>query len=162
MSVEVAELLDVCWLDVSGDYELKNLNAGKYAVFFVILMKNPSGFEPKVTLTLVDPDGAKQQKKVLLTQVTAKKWLTLKVGEFQVRDSDAQGDREIKFSMTSIEEMNWKKGLIVQGVLIRQIAWSLGVPFPYPNSRVIRRELLVSGKFFTFQCVCEEQCGFFF
>ena len=65
----------------------------------------------------IDPDVMTQQQKMKLTSYR-EKWATLKIGDFQVRDSDAQENREIKISMTSIEEMNWKKGLIVQGVLI--------------------------------------------
>lgn len=116
LKVEVAELLKVCWLEVHGSLQMSHLIPGhKYDVMFVIMMKDASGFEPKATFKLELPDGEVKQQKMSLKALKSKEWVMVKAGDFV----QAKGEGEIKFSMLDYEELNWKKGLIIGGVLIK-------------------------------------------
>ena len=116
IDVEVAQLLDVCWLEVKGKIEMKRLETGvKYDVMFVILMIDPSGFEPKATLSLELPSGKRQERKVSLQAIEPKQWTKVKVGDFVA--TEEKGD--VVFSLTNYEKLNWKKGMIIEGVLIQ-------------------------------------------
>ncbi|KAG1347641.1 putative protein PHLOEM PROTEIN 2-LIKE A1 [Cocos nucifera] len=114
LKVDVAELLKVCWLEVHGSLPMRYLKCGHtYDVMFVIMMKDAAGFEPKATFKLELPDQVNQTK-MSLNALPSKKWIKVKAGDFV-----AQSEGEIKFSMLDYEELNWKKGLIIGGVLIK-------------------------------------------
>ena len=116
IDVEVAQLLDVCWLEVKGKIEMQRLEKGvKYDVMFVILMIDPSGFEPKATLSLELPSGKTLERKVSLQAIKPKQWTKVKVGDFVA--TEEKGD--VIFSLTNYEKLNWKKGMIIEGVLIQ-------------------------------------------
>jgi len=116
IDVEVAQLLDVCWLEVKGKIEMQRLKTGvKYDVMFVILMIDPSGFEPKATLSLELPSGKTLERKVSLQGIKPKQWTKVMVGDFVA--TEEKGD--VVFSLTNYEKLNWKKGVIIEGVLIQ-------------------------------------------
>ncbi|KAM7524677.1 hypothetical protein LguiA_014579 [Lonicera macranthoides] len=62
--IDVAELLNVCWLDINGKFDTSKLTPGTlYEVVFVVMLRIISyGWEFPVNLRLIFPDGTKQEK----------------------------------------------------------------------------------------------------
>ncbi|PIA37803.1 hypothetical protein AQUCO_03000379v1 [Aquilegia coerulea] len=116
--VDVAELLNVCWLEVHGKFNTSNLSPNTmYEILFVVMLNDPAyGLEVPVNIRLILPDGeTKQHKETLLTKPRAQ-WIELQVGEFYT-SPDKLG--EMQFSMFEYEGGKWKKGLAIKGVIIR-------------------------------------------
>ncbi|OVA11830.1 Phloem protein 2-like [Macleaya cordata] len=119
--VEVAELLNVCWLEVYGKLDISYLSPGvKYEVVFLLMLKDHSyGWDVPVNLRLVFPNGATQhQHKVNLQTRPRSQWVELHVGEFQT-PPNKQEKAEIQFSMFEYEGGQWKRGLVIKGVIIQ-------------------------------------------
>ncbi len=118
MSVDVAELLNVCWLEVHGKFETTKLSPGTlYEVAFEIMLKDPAyGWEVPVNVRLILPDGNKQEHKENLMKKPRGQWIEIPVGEF-VTSQEKTG--EIEFSIYEYEGGMWKRGLLIKGVAIR-------------------------------------------
>ncbi|XP_039168977.1 uncharacterized protein LOC104446486 [Eucalyptus grandis] len=116
-SVEMAELLKVCWLDVHGRFDLSKLSMGTtYEVAFVILMRSSAdGWQIPVNIRLTLPDGTKQEHTENLMEKPRRDWIEIKVGELSTT-KHKEGEMEV--SMFEHGE-HWKSGLVVKGVLIR-------------------------------------------
>lgn len=114
----MASLLNVCWLQISGRFEVSYLSPGvTYAVAFVIMMKDPAfGWSTPVKLVLKLPDGSVQQREESLGEKPRGKWLVLQVGEFTTK---AEQGGEMEISLIGYEDLCWKQGLTVKGVIIR-------------------------------------------
>ncbi|KAL7089674.1 hypothetical protein ACP275_13G198600 [Erythranthe tilingii] len=117
-SLAVAELLDVCWLEVHGKFEIANLSPGAtYEISFVVKLKDPAyGWENPVNLRLTLPDGSKQEHKENLMEKPRGKWIEITAGELK---SSAEKAGEMEFSLYEYEGGKWKKGLLIKGVAIR-------------------------------------------
>ncbi|CAM0953624.1 unnamed protein product [Alopecurus aequalis] len=114
--IEVAELKDVCWLEVDGKMELSYLTPGVvYEVVFEIMIKEVSrGWSVPVNLRLKLPYGTVQERKEHLQDKPREKWLDIPVGEIKPQKGQT-GDLSISlFQFTG----NWKKGLVVRGIRI--------------------------------------------
>ncbi|MCL7036153.1 hypothetical protein MKW94_012082 [Papaver nudicaule] len=121
-AIEVAELMNVCWLEVNGKLDISKLTPGvKYEILFVVMLKNSAyGWEAPVNLRLVHPDGKIQQRKENLQIKPKLEWIELHVGEFQTPPQpDDKQEKEIQFSLYEYEDGNWKRGLIIKGVIVR-------------------------------------------
>ncbi|XP_075673968.1 lectin-like [Castanea sativa] len=118
VSIDVAELLNVCWLEVGGKFETKKLSPGNlYEVAFEIMLKNPSyGWEVPVNVRLTLPDGNKQEHKENLMKKPRGEWIEIPVGEFV---TSPENTGEIEFSIYEYEGGKWKRGLVIKGVAIR-------------------------------------------
>ncbi|KAF3450036.1 hypothetical protein FNV43_RR06115 [Rhamnella rubrinervis] len=116
--IEVAELLNVCWLEVSGKFNTSKLSPGTlYEVAFVIMLKDPAyGWQVPVNIKLVFPDGTRQESKVNLMEKVRGQWIKIPAGEFQ---TPVRKQGEIEFSMMETKGGEWKKGLVVKGVTIQ-------------------------------------------
>ncbi|EOA17361.1 hypothetical protein CARUB_v10005642mg [Capsella rubella] len=118
--VEAAELKNVCWLDIMGKFDTRNLTPGiAYEVVFKVKLEDPAyGWDTPVNLKLVLPSGKEkpQEKKVSLRELPRYKWVDIRVGEFVPEKSTAG---EIIFSMYEHVAGVWKKGLFFKGVTIR-------------------------------------------
>ncbi|XP_059625207.1 protein PHLOEM PROTEIN 2-LIKE A1-like [Cornus florida] len=116
--VDVAELLNVCWLEVHGKFETVKLSPGVgYEVIFVIMLKDPGdGWEVPVNIRLVLPDGKKQEHKESFKEKARGQWIEIPVGQFEM-SPDKVG--EIEFSLYEYEGGKWKRGLAIKGVAIR-------------------------------------------
>ena len=114
----MAELLNVCWLEVNGKFDATKLPPGTlYEVAFVIMLKDPAyGWEVPVNVKLVLPDGTKQESKVNLMEKVRGQWIKIPVGEFR---TPLKKQGEIEFSMWEVVGGIWKKGLVVKGVTIQ-------------------------------------------
>ncbi|KAK3430346.1 hypothetical protein EUGRSUZ_E01887 [Eucalyptus grandis] len=114
-SVEMAELLKVCWLDVHGRFDLSKMSLGTtYEVAFVILMRSSGdGWQIPVNIQLTLPDGTKQEHKENLMEKP--RGIEIKAGELS---TSKHKEGEMKVSMFE-HGGHWKRGLVVKGVLIR-------------------------------------------
>ncbi|KAK2991703.1 hypothetical protein RJ640_019495 [Escallonia rubra] len=116
--VEVAELLNVCWLEIRGRFETTKLSPGiVYEVFFVVMLKDHAyGWEVPVQFKLILPDDSSQEHKENFMNKQKGQWIEILAGKFMATP-DKVGD--IEFSLCGCEGRNWKKGLVVKGVAIR-------------------------------------------
>ncbi|CBI27170.3 lectin-like [Vitis vinifera] len=116
--VDVAELINVCWLEVHGKFETAKLSPGiMYKVAFVVMMKDPAyGWGVPVNLKLALPDGNTQEHKENLREKPKGQWIEIPVGQFQ---TSAENIGEIEFSLFEYEGGDWKSGLVVKGVIIQ-------------------------------------------
>ncbi|KAK4746371.1 hypothetical protein SAY87_012683 [Trapa incisa] len=113
---ELAELIDVCWFDIRGKYDLSELDPETtYEVMFMIMIKadRSDGWDLPVKLQLVLPDGSKQEGELNLCEQPRDEWLMIPVGEI-TRNSGT-----VEFSMNETDCNRWKSGVVVKGVLIQ-------------------------------------------
>lgn len=118
-SVAVAELLNVCWLDIHGKFDTANLSPEiMYEVVFVLKLKDPAyGWEVPVNVRLTLPDGSKQQQKVKLMDKPRGQWIEIPAGELKTSADQNVGEMEV--SLYEYDGGKWKTGLMVKGVVIR-------------------------------------------
>ncbi|KAK9156311.1 hypothetical protein Sjap_003798 [Stephania japonica] len=116
--VEVAELVDVCWLEVKGEFDASLLMNGlTYEVVFTVKVKSDGyGFkECPVTLKLEERDQMSERKEIL-DKKPKDQWIELNVGTFRNCGSETG---KLKFSLYETASNHWKKGLVIKGVTIR-------------------------------------------
>lgn len=115
--VEAVALKNVCWLDITGKFDTKNLTPGiTYEVVFKVKLEDPAyGWDTPVNIKLVLPNGNHklQEQKVSLREIPRYQWVDIIVGEFKPEKNSAG---EITFSMYEHESGLWKKGLFLKGV----------------------------------------------
>ncbi|KAL5545318.1 hypothetical protein UlMin_009102 [Ulmus minor] len=118
--IDTAELLRVCWLEIGGKFEEKNLTPKTlYEVAFVIMLKNSGrGWHVPVTVKLVLPNGSEQKRKVNMMEKPRDQWINIPFGEFQ---TSPENPGEIVFSFDGTAGGNWKSGLVIKGVKIQPI-----------------------------------------
>ncbi|KAK9074954.1 hypothetical protein SSX86_003273 [Deinandra increscens subsp. villosa] len=116
--VDVAEMLNVCWLELHGKFEISMLTPGiKYEVVFMVMLKDPAyGWEVPINVRLILPDGNKQEHKENLIETPRAKWVEIPVGEFT---AEPKKEGFVEFSLYEYEGGAWKKGLMVKGAAIR-------------------------------------------
>lgn len=116
--VDIAELLNVCWLEIHGKFEISKLTPGiKYEIVFVVMLKDPAyGWEVPINIKLTLPDGNTQQHKENFVEKARSTWFEIPVGEFIAQPKKGGS---LEFSLYELEHLNWKKGLLVKGAAIR-------------------------------------------
>ncbi|MED6136664.1 hypothetical protein PIB30_057973 [Stylosanthes scabra] len=116
--IEAAELKRVCWLEVHGKFDIRNLSPGTlYEVSFIVMLKDPAqGWEVPVNVRLALPVGKKQQHKESLIEKLRMQWVEIPVGEFVASETDG-GEMEV--SLYEYEGGMWKQGLVIKGVAIK-------------------------------------------
>ncbi|CAA0264973.1 unnamed protein product [Arabidopsis thaliana] len=118
--VDAAVLEAVCWLDVNGKFDTRELTLETtYEVVYVVKLEDTaSGWNIPVNLKLTLPDGKKrpQERSMCLKEHIGKRWIDISAGEF-VTSPDNAG--EISFSMYETKSCCWKRGLFVKCVEIR-------------------------------------------
>ncbi|KAH7675342.1 Phloem protein 2-like protein [Dioscorea alata] len=117
-SIEIAELLNVCWLEVHGKINTSLLTPKtKYEVVFVVKMKELSyGWQTPVNLRLLFENGVTHEQKVNLLELPREQRKELKVGEIM---NSGEKTREVEFSLYEYDVGQWKRGLVIEGVIIR-------------------------------------------
>ncbi|KAI3908188.1 hypothetical protein MKW98_029489 [Papaver atlanticum] len=95
--IEVHELVNVCWLTIHGKLEISRLSPGvNYEVVFIVMLQEDSyGWSVPVDLCLEFPNG---------------KILIQKPGD---------QEKEVSFIISEHEKLNWKKGLVIKGAIVR-------------------------------------------
>ncbi|XP_043690402.1 uncharacterized protein LOC122641141 isoform X1 [Telopea speciosissima] len=116
--VDIAELINVCWLEVRGNLDTSNLSPGvMYEVAFVVMLKDcANGWNVPVNFELILPNGKKQEHKVNLHSKPKRQWIEVLVGEFWTCQ-DMDGD--MQFSILETKGGHWKSGLVIKGAIIR-------------------------------------------
>ncbi|RZC47860.1 hypothetical protein C5167_040801 [Papaver somniferum] len=119
--IEMPELVRVCWLDVQGKLDMSKLSPGvNYEVVFVVMFQKRSyGWEVPVNLSLELSDGKKLVQKVNLENMPKSQWIEIHVGEFRTPQHPGDEEKEVHFRLFEIEVLNWKKGLVIEGAIVR-------------------------------------------
>lgn len=117
-AVTAAELLNVCWLEVHARLDTANLTPNTmYEVLFVVMFKDPAyGWEVPVNLRLTLPDKTRKERKATMNERPRGQWIEIYVGEFKTSHENA-GDLEM--SLYEYQGGDWKRGLIIKGVIVR-------------------------------------------
>ncbi|XP_068655891.1 uncharacterized protein PHLOEM PROTEIN 2-LIKE A4-like [Aristolochia californica] len=115
--IEVAHLLNVCWLEVHGKFDMSKLSSGLvYEIVFEVMLKDPAyGWNVPVNLKLVNPLGQTQEHREKLVEKLRGQWIELHVGDFSRTNN---GTGEVQFSLFEYGGQ-WKRGLIIKGAVIR-------------------------------------------
>ncbi|XP_026432401.1 protein PHLOEM PROTEIN 2-LIKE A1-like [Papaver somniferum] len=119
--IEVPELVKVCWLTIHGKLVISRLSPGvNYEVVFIVMLQEDGyGWEVPVDLCLVLPDGKRLIQKVNLETMPKSQWIEIHVGDFKTPHQLGDQEKEVNFIMSEHEKLNWKKGLVIEEVIIR-------------------------------------------
>ncbi|KAG8370387.1 hypothetical protein BUALT_Bualt14G0111700 [Buddleja alternifolia] len=150
---EVAELLSVSWLEISGKFQAQTLSPEtKYAAYLVFkLSENHSGLncssktsvkfvkenstettEEKISSVYLDLptyEGVMRRRRwmhMLVRRMGRRlawrrndDWLEVELGQFFIND---EGDKNaVQIKLFETELLDWKKGLIVEGIEVRPV-----------------------------------------
>lgn len=118
-NLPIAELLDVCWLEIKGKCKTILLSPRTtYKVAIIVKMSSESdGWEIPVNLSLELPDGNKQGRMERLDRLDKEKWTWIVIGKFETTPKTVG---EIRFSLMQTDG-RWKSGLSVKGVDFRPV-----------------------------------------
>ncbi|GMP49572.1 hypothetical protein CsSME_00016510 [Camellia sinensis var. sinensis] len=113
--IEVAELLQVCWLDIRGQFNgAIDLSPGiVYEIVFVVRMIKHQDFSLKLTIVL--PNSKKLTCNESLNENPLGSWFDIQLGEFKMSPENVG---TMEFSLEDHAEL-WKSGLIVKCAIIR-------------------------------------------
>ncbi|XP_061342639.1 putative F-box protein PP2-B12 [Gastrolobium bilobum] len=131
---EVAQLLDVCWLEIRGMINTLALSPNtQYAAYLVFKMIDGIGFRHSpVELSVgslhgqttthtvcLDPNlGSRPHRRVVglpLPNERSDGWLEIEMGEF----FNSGLEDEVQMSVVEIKCGNWKSGLVLEGIEVR-------------------------------------------
>lgn len=120
---EVAELLEVCWLEIKGQISRSDLSADtNYRVVFVFKFnERASGWsQVPIRFSVKTPDGKATEKQQVFDGGAKDGWTEMVAGEFSVRAAEGDGNEpaSVEFCMKEVVNLNWKSGLLIDGVRI--------------------------------------------
>ncbi|WOL15477.1 protein TORNADO 1 [Canna indica] len=115
--IEVASLIQVCWLEIHGKLEISYLTPQvMYEVVFTVMMReNCDGWFVPVNLSLKFPDGKVEGRKENLNEKPRGQWIDLKVCRLTT-SQDMAGEVDISLFQN---DSRWKSGLVVKAITIR-------------------------------------------
>ncbi|CAK9165161.1 unnamed protein product [Ilex paraguariensis] len=129
---EVAELIDVCWLEIRGKINTSmlfpNTNYAAYLVF-----KSPAGaygfeYQPaevsvginegggETQTVYLNPDGGQMLRYEIIPRLRGDGWMEIELGQYVNKGGQ---DGELEMSLMEVKGGHWKSGLIIQGLEIR-------------------------------------------
>ncbi|KAK4253303.1 hypothetical protein QN277_010626 [Acacia crassicarpa] len=121
--IEVAELIRVCWLDVSGKLDMKKLSAGvMYGVSFHVMLENSPtqhNWSVKVSLKLAGENY--EESEINFKEMMKGTWMEIPVAQFIAPDLDGKGKGIFMEFFLRNHGEKWKRGLIVKGVSIKPL-----------------------------------------
>lgn len=112
----------MCWLEARARFNTLALSQETtYRVVFVVMIRERGyGWHVPVKISLVLPDGSRQERKVRLDEMLREKWVEITAGEITTRsENDATTSSEMEVSMFEFEGGNWKSGILIKKVVIR-------------------------------------------
>nr|XP_043633055.1 uncharacterized protein LOC122604230 [Erigeron canadensis] len=141
---EVAELIEVCWLEVQGTISTSILSTDtRYAAYLVYKLTPDHPFEYYPVEVFIKLGGVESQTKTVYLDPKVRQrpildhfsvriqsnagpplndpkprqdeWLEIELGEF----FNQEEVRELKMTMKVVDEISWKHGIIIQGIDIR-------------------------------------------
>ncbi|KAI3858013.1 hypothetical protein MKX03_037243 [Papaver bracteatum] len=77
------------------------------------------GWDTPVDLCLLLPDGQRLVQKVNLETLPKSQWIEIHVGDFVTPHQPCDQQKEVNFIMSEHEKLNWKKGLVIKGAIVR-------------------------------------------
>lgn len=122
---EVAKLLNVCWLEVTGSW-LCSLSPGTYTLSWRLSINygrhSFQGFRNSPVKFYFEASGnvpVQYEKDLTTIEIRQRNpvWVEVDVGEFTVESSSAPV--ELKFSMMQVTGARWKRGIFLDGVVIQ-------------------------------------------
>ncbi|XP_022927634.1 lectin-like [Cucurbita moschata] len=115
---EVAELIEVSWLDIRGKINESMLspNAVYEVALHVQLNDRASGWDAPLNIELKKPDGSKIVRQECLSGKPRNQWFEIVV-EYKVGNHGCGSSGEIEFAFYE-HGGHWKRGLLVKGVRI--------------------------------------------
>ncbi|XP_017978219.1 PREDICTED: uncharacterized protein LOC108662397 [Theobroma cacao] len=115
--IDVAELLDVCWLEMHVMFNVKKLSPKTlYGLVFVLMLtKEARGWEHPMNFGFILPNGYKVERKEPLKSKPRGVWIEIPIGEFTTSSAIVG---EVDIYCHQYYTSNWKRGLIVKGVTI--------------------------------------------
>lgn len=124
---EVAELLNVYWMEARNGFDCRKLSANtEYRVlFFIKFGERPHGWNAlPIKFSIKTPDGEEMETEHILAAIglpiNSDGWMEVVAGEFTMRAAEDMDDvsSHIQFRMKEVEALAWKVGLQVDGVKI--------------------------------------------
>ncbi|XP_047317028.1 F-box protein PP2-B11-like [Impatiens glandulifera] len=137
---EVAELIDVCWLEINGKLSTEVLSRntlyGVYLVFNLTSEAYGMDFDESVEVScgIMGGAAASETQTVILDRrrrrsssssgvgnepkVRKDGWLEIKMGEYFSLDGE-DDDGDLVMSLKEVKRLYWKSGLIVEGIEVR-------------------------------------------
>lgn len=127
---ELAVLLKVCWLEITGRIETKILSPDtRYGAYFIyairdnyrwtsiqmegsVNLKNGNNGNPTTAYLLPKKPGVQNGQ---LPHRREDMWLEIELGEF----FNGEVDSMVNMRLRSIEDPHWKSGLVVHGIEVR-------------------------------------------
>jgi hypothetical protein len=129
---EVAELLSVCWLDICGTVPAQLLSPNtNYAAYLVFKLSDDHyGLDcsSKALVKCVGESTTESEGKISTVYVVppthwrdgrrtrADGWMEIELGEHYIAEGD---DDNVQCGLFETESLNWKGGLIVEGIELR-------------------------------------------
>ncbi len=114
--VQVAELVEVCWLEIKGTIWTVDLSPGTlYEIVFVVKITNRGISRFSLKLTIALPDSTSVTRYEPLKEKPLHTWIEIQVGEFIMSPQNVG-------NMTFVLEEkggDWKSGLLVKCAIIR-------------------------------------------
>ncbi|GMJ14204.1 ArathNictaba 5, phloem protein 2-A1 [Hibiscus trionum] len=116
VSIEIAELVQVCWLELIGKLHVSKLSPGTLyqVVFIAMLRENASGWRRPLKFRLTLPNGRKIEHEETLENKPRENWIEIATVEFET-SFENDGEMEIKINEVT---NSWKAGLVVKGIAI--------------------------------------------
>ncbi|KAJ6820087.1 F-box protein PP2-B10-like [Iris pallida] len=126
---EVAELWDVCWLDIRGKIDCGALSScTAYKAYLIFkLTREAYGFKrppQQVSVSIgphivenevcLQPENPSVDHRVPRARNDG--WMEIEIGDFFVGDGS---EGEVTMSFRQVRSMHWKRGLIVEGIQVR-------------------------------------------
>jgi len=134
---EVAELVDVCWLEILGVINTIILSPNtQYAAYVVFKMIDAYGFQNRSADLSVGVEGGERSTKIVCLDpnvedgpqlhngadelqrpsVRSDGWLEIEMGEFF---NSGIENEEVQMNLIQTRGGNWKRGLVLEGIEVR-------------------------------------------
>ncbi|KAI9085120.1 hypothetical protein K1719_032936 [Acacia pycnantha] len=119
--IEIAELKEVCWLDVRGKLDTRHLSPGViYGVYFHVMLKTPEYYSWSAKVSVNLKGLRNQEHEMNFREMLKDTWMEIPVGQFVAPAHDV-GAREMEFCLWNHSDYDWKRGLIVKGASIEPL-----------------------------------------
>ncbi|MQL91853.1 hypothetical protein Taro_024469, partial [Colocasia esculenta] len=128
-SAQVAEMINVCWLDIQGNLMIQDLSiATLYTVSLIYKLNSENkGLEGPIRSSVTHGRRSSQRRVCMQRQSNWSNeeprgrpdgWMELKLGEFTVQSGE---NETVYFGVKETERLNWKGGLVIEGIEVRPL-----------------------------------------
>lgn len=125
--LQVAELKSVCWLDICGKIDCRELSPHTTYSAYLIFKLCPESYglelpaqQASVTVgaqiskqdVCLNPDDEEMRA----PSARSDGWMEMELGEFFSGDGS---EGEVSMRLREVEVLNWKRGLVIEGIQVR-------------------------------------------